>query len=103
VGQQLTIPGAGALVTGEGNLALQTTILSVDDAGNATLAASAVAAVADVSAWLGKPIASIAKQAMLMLITHWYENRLPIASTGLKELPYAVKDLLDDNRVYYQA
>jgi hypothetical protein len=62
-----------------------------------------VTPVVSVSAWLGRPVAAIARQAMLMLITHWYENRLPIASAGLKELPYAVKDLLDANRVYYQA
>jgi hypothetical protein len=103
VGQRLMIPGAGPAIQDDGVAPLQTTILSVDDSGNATLSASVVTPVVSVSAWLGRPVAAIARQAMLMLITHWYENRLPIASAGLKELPYAVKDLLDANRVYYQA
>jgi len=98
VGQSIVIPGAGVA-----GVPLQTTILSVDDTGNAALANPVVAAVVNVSAWLGRPVAAIAIRAMLMLVTHWYENRLPVASASLKELPYAVKDLLDANRVYYQA
>jgi len=98
VGQQISVPTAGA-----SRASLVTTILSVDDSGNATLSSPAVAAVSGVLAWLGQPVAGIAQRAMLLLVTHWYENRLPIAAAGLKELPYGVKDMLDNNRVYYQA
>lgn len=41
-------------------------------------------------------------QAMLLLISHWYENRLPLAPAAA-ELPFAISSLLDNNRVYYQA
>ena len=41
---------------------------------------------------------------MLMLLTHWYENRLPVvAAASINELPYTVKGCFDGNRVYYQA
>jgi uncharacterized phiE125 gp8 family phage protein len=50
-----------------------------------------------------KPRPAMALQAMLLLIGHWYENRLPVAPSGVAELPYAVKNLLDRLRVYYQA
>jgi hypothetical protein len=103
VGQRLMIPGAGPAIPDDGSAPLQATILSVDDSGNATLSASAVTPAANAPAWLGSPVDPTARQAMLLLITHWYENRLPIASVGLKELPYAIKELLDGNRVYYQA
>jgi hypothetical protein len=101
VGRQVSIPGARPSVDGA-IVPLLAVIQSVDGNGNATLSASAVTAVEGASAWLGNPVAGIAQRAMLLLITHWYENRLPVASAALKELPYAVKSMLDNNRVYYQ-
>jgi hypothetical protein len=101
VGRQLSVPLAGPSVDGA-LTSLVATILSVDVSGNATLSAPAVNAVSGASAWLGLPLAGVAQRAMLLLITHWYENRLPIAAAGLKELPYGIKSMLDNNRVYYQ-
>jgi len=101
VGWQLSIPGAGPVVDGNPT-PLVGTILSIDTNGNAALSASAATAAAGASAWLGRPLPGIAQRGMLMLITHWYENRLPIAAAALKELPYSVKSMLDSNRVYYQ-
>jgi len=42
------------------------------------------------------------KQAILLLVGHWYENREAITSTGgiPKELPYAVKSLIDIDRIF---
>lgn len=45
----------------------------------------------------------ICLQAMLLMISHWYENRLPVVPGSVGELPFAVSDLLEKNRVYYQA
>jgi hypothetical protein len=46
---------------------------------------------------------AIALQAMLLLLSHWFENRTPVAATAGSELPFTVTNLLDKNRVYYQA
>jgi hypothetical protein len=102
-GREIYIPGAGAAgAVGAAAATLRTTIAAVDENGAATLADEAVTAVAGVGAWLGEHIPGVARRAMLMLITHWFENRTPVQSGTQAELPYMVKDLLDQNRVYYQ-
>lgn len=42
------------------------------------------------------------KQAMLLLISHWYENREPIATTGAmpKEMPMSVESILWQDRCF---
>lgn len=40
-------------------------------------------------------------QGMLLLITEWYENRLPIGDVKAEELPFAVTSLFDMNKVWY--
>jgi uncharacterized phiE125 gp8 family phage protein len=42
------------------------------------------------------------RQAMLLLISHWYENREPIALTGAvpKEVPFSVEALLWQDRCF---
>ena len=39
------------------------------------------------------------KQAMLLLIGHWYESREGVSDRNMTEIPFAVKALLDLNRV----
>jgi len=39
------------------------------------------------------------KQAMLLLIGHWYENREAVAIGNFKEVPMAVKSLLSIDRI----
>jgi hypothetical protein len=106
VGSIISIPGAGASVTVEGSTSvatLVTTIAAVDDAGNGTTAAPATTAVTNAPAYLGNQIPYGDTQAMLMLISHWDANRLPMQNVGIPaEIEYAVKYLLDKNRVYYQ-
>jgi hypothetical protein len=97
IGRPISIPGAGP-----NRGTLHATIATVI-AGVGVLSINALETVASATAWLGKPLPGVALTAMLMLISHWYENRLPVAQAGGKELPYAVRDLLDNNRVYYQA
>lgn len=41
------------------------------------------------------------RQGMLMLISHWYENAVPIQDVPFAELPFAVTTLFDMNRVWY--
>lgn len=97
VGRALTVPGAGAA-----GVTLKTTVLSVDGSGNGTAADSAATTVTGVTAYLGKQILFGDTQAMLMLISHWDANRLPIVQGIPKEIDYAVRFLLDKERVYYQ-
>jgi hypothetical protein len=97
VGRPLLIPTAGA-----NGGCLRTSVEAVDGEGNGTAADQAVVAVEDVSAYLGKPILFGDTQAMLMLIGHWDANRLPIVQGIPKEIDYAVRFLLDKERVYYQ-
>lgn len=40
-------------------------------------------------------------QGMLLLITEWYENRLPVGDLKAEELPFAVNHLFDMNKVWY--
>lgn len=97
VGRPLWIPGAGAAAA-----TLKTTVEAVDNMGAGTAADEAVTAVTDVTAYLGKQILFGDTQAMLMLIGHWDANRLPIVQGIPKEIDYAVRFLLDKERVYYQ-
>lgn len=96
VGLPISVPGAKAA-----NTALVSTIASVTS-GVATLADNAGAAVTGETAFLGRTPLNGDVQAMLLLIGHWYENRLPVARKDVAELPYAIQHLLDLNRVYYQ-
>lgn len=96
VGSALLVPGAGAA-----GAALVTSIASVDSSGNGTAADNAVTAVTGAAAALSR-IPYGDKQAMLLLLSHWYENRLPIVPGAQGELPYAASYLLMKNRVFYQ-
>ena len=82
---------------------LLTKVASVDSGGNATLAASAVATVTGATLLLGPQPPAGDINAMLLLISHWYENRVPVQQGGpMLEAPYMIRNLLDQQRVYYQ-
>lgn len=49
-----------------------------------------------------RPYPTLAYQAQLLLISHMYEQRLPIVAAGQTELPFTITDLLVRDRVYYQ-
>jgi hypothetical protein len=89
VGSPISISGAGAPNAGDPT-DFASTVLSVDDGGNATLAANVPAEVADATAYLGVPVPVEIVIAIKMLVSHWYENRLPSES----DIPFAVKALL---------
>jgi hypothetical protein len=105
VGYTFTAVDVGSLISiadvGPGGNPLLTTIAAVSG-GNATLAASAVGATTGAVAFLGPQIPFGDIQAMLLLISHWYENRTPIAQGAQVETPYMIENMLDKNRVYYQ-
>ena len=44
-------------------------------------------------------VPTVTKQAMLLLIGHWYESREGVSEKSMTEIPFAVKALLDLNRV----
>ena len=92
VGLAISIPGAGAA-----SATLVTEIEAVDGSGNATLADDAGTAVSGVTAFLGAGILAGDTQAMLLLISDWYENRLGVGMTDDR-----IDLLLNKNRVYYQ-
>lgn len=96
-GYPIFIPGAGV-----DGAPLKTTVLSVDSGGVGTAANTAGTAVTGMIAYLGNKILHGDTQAMLLLIGHWDANRLPIQQGIPKEIDYAVKYLLDKDRVYYQ-
>jgi hypothetical protein len=85
VGSPIAIPGANPGTPGS---VLNTTIASVSDGGVATLAVAAGAA-ASASINFGVLPHSI-RNAILLLVSHWYENRDP----DQQEIPFAVKALL---------
>lgn len=89
VGSPISIPGAAGT-----DGALNTTIESVDDNGNATLAANAAVTVAGVASYLGKPVPEMIKVAIKFLVAHWNENRVPDDS----DIPRAVKAILTPYR-----
>ncbi len=95
-GSAISIPGAG--VAGATLLSRIAAVVS----GVGTLADNAVTAVTAAAAYLGNPVPSVAKQAMQLMINHWYENRLPVVPGTMIEVPYAIEDLLLKNKVYYQ-
>jgi uncharacterized phiE125 gp8 family phage protein len=41
------------------------------------------------------------KQLIMLLIGHWYENRLPAVATNVNELPFSLRGLLDQYRVVH--
>jgi uncharacterized phiE125 gp8 family phage protein len=43
------------------------------------------------------------RQAMLMLISHFYDNRAPLGAPGSVEIPYAIDALLADHKLQYGA
>jgi hypothetical protein len=96
VGTVISIPGAGPA-----GAPLLTTIASVTD-GAATLTATAVAGVTDAMGSLGPQIPFGDIQAMLLLVSHWYENRVPVQQGAMVEAPYMIQNMLNKNRVYYQ-
>lgn len=85
VGQAISIPGVGAA-----SAALTTTIASVDSGGIATLADTATASVANVTAYAGQPVPDVLSQAILFLVQFYDENG---AVTDLP-VPRVVKNLL---------
>ena len=68
-GTAISIPGAGA-----DGAALNTTVLSVDDSGNATLAANAQTAVTNATAWLGDQVPEDLKLSILFQAQHYHEQ-----------------------------
>lgn len=48
---------------------------------------------------LPKDVPARIGQAILMMATHWYENRAPIGSTDLQEIPLGIRHLLTPLRV----
>ena len=48
---------------------------------------------------LAASVPQTTRQAMLLLIGHWYENREGSSERSMQEIPFAVKALLDLNRV----
>jgi uncharacterized phiE125 gp8 family phage protein len=39
------------------------------------------------------------KQLIMLLVAHWYENRLPAVATSVNELPFSLQALVDQYRV----
>jgi hypothetical protein len=85
VGATICIPGAELAGSGQ---SLQTSIASVDADGNATMAASAAAAVTKTISFGVMPQSVL--NAITLLASHWYENRDPDEN----DIPFAVKALL---------
>lgn len=63
------------------------------------------AAEAYVSRWLAVPLADMArvpadlKQAVLMLVGHWYENReATLVGVSAEEVPFGVQSIIDAHR-----
>src|SRR5579872_769571 len=69
LGLAIRIPGAGA-----GGADLVTNIASVDSNGQATLAATAAATVANVTAWAGAPVPEEIRTAIKMLVEFYYDH-----------------------------
>lgn len=88
-GRAITVNGAG--VSEED---LLTTILSVDVSGNATLATAASTAVTSGTGYLGDPVPDMIKIAIKLLVSNWYEKRLPDDA----DIPMAVKAVLSPYR-----
>jgi hypothetical protein len=90
VGLPISIPGAGAY-----GATLSTTIKSVVS-GVGTLAENAVMDVTDAEAYLGDPVPAMIGVAIMMLVSKWYECRLPddtMIPSAVKALLHAYRDL----------
>jgi hypothetical protein len=85
-GYTFTSADAGAAISFNG---FSTAIDSVDNSGNATLAAAPTAAYAGVG-YLGNPVPPEICTAIMMLAAYWNENRVP----NNEDIPFAVKSLL---------
>lgn len=48
----------------------------------------------------GTPIPKAIKQALLILVGHWYENRELVVEKKLNEIPFSVNNLLYPNKVF---
>jgi hypothetical protein len=77
VGSPISLPGFSSFIE------------SVDDSGNATLAAAPTAAFSG-TAYLGKPVPPEICIAIKMLVSYWNESRTP----NDEDVPRAVKSLL---------
>jgi hypothetical protein len=86
-GTIVSVPGAGA--NGLNGPPLVTNIASVDQYGNATLAATAQTAVTNVQAWVGQPIPPEILKAILLLAQFFYEQ----ASVG-GDIPGYIMDMV---------
>lgn len=89
IGSPIVIQGAGA--TG-GQLA--GIIAAVDGSGSGTLGANAITTVSGAATYLGKPVPPMIGVAIMLLVSKWYENRLPDDSM----IPGAVKAVLGPYR-----
>lgn len=90
-GRPLIINGAGKPpAQGQPGGPLCTTILSVDGSGNATLAIAATTTVTNAQGYLGEPVPNMINIAILLLVSNWYERRLPDDT----DIPMAVKSIL---------
>jgi hypothetical protein len=85
VGATISIPGAALAGSSQ---ALNTTIASVNEAGVATMATPAAVAVTKQIDFGVLPRSVV--QAIMLLVSHWYENRDP----DEEDIPFAVKALL---------
>lgn len=88
-GSPIKIAGAGA-----SGADLQTVIAAVDDSGNATIAVNAGANTSGAATYLGKPVPPMICVAIKLLVSKWYECRMPAD----EEIPSAVKAVLGPYR-----
>jgi uncharacterized phage protein (predicted DNA packaging) len=93
------------------------TVISLDDAkahlnlgtdtDDTLLAGQIQAAEAYVSRWLTVPLADMTlvpadlRQAVLMLVGHWYENReATLVGVSADEVPFGVQAIIDQHRAW---
>lgn len=93
------------------------TVISLDDAkahlnittnsDDALISSKIDAAEAWVSRWLEMPLAEVAivpadlRQAVLMLIGHFYENReASLVGVSAEEVPFGVREIIDAHRAW---
>lgn len=74
VGQAVSVPGAIAAVSPAPATALVSSILSIDISGQATLAASATAAVTGVQAYIGQQVPDEILTAIMFMAQHFFQN-----------------------------
>jgi hypothetical protein len=89
-GSPITIPGAGAA-----GAPLAGVIATVDSSGNGALSVAAATTVSGAPAYLGKPVPALIPAALMLLVSDWYEKRLP---GDVSSVPRGVRELLGPYR-----